>query len=166
MEISSIDSFIEYYERIRKRTIRVINCIPEDKLDWSSKPGDFTLGDIIRHIAGIQRFMFAENVKLKPSRYPGHDKSLADGLQQVVEYLNRLHEESMSLFKSLSDADLQEKCMTPGGVQITVWKWLRAMIEHEVHHRGQIYLMLNILGIDTPPLYGLTSEEVKERSKI
>jgi uncharacterized damage-inducible protein DinB len=103
---------------------------------------------------------------LNPSRYPGHDKSLADGLQQVVEYLNRLHEESMNLFKSLSDADLQEKCMTPGGVQITVWKWLRAMIEHEVHHRGQIYLMLNILGIDTPSLYGLTSEEVKERIRI
>jgi len=36
--------------------------------------------------------------------------------------------------------------------------------EHEVHHRGQIYLMLGMLGIPTPPLYGLTSEEVRERS--
>ena len=101
MEISSISSFIEYYERIRKRTIRVLDCIPEDLLEWSSRPGEFTLGDIIRHIAGIQRFMFAENVKLKPSTYPGHNKSLADGLQQVIEYLNRLHEESMNIFKSL-----------------------------------------------------------------
>ncbi|HSS79513.1 MAG TPA: DinB family protein [Thermoanaerobaculia bacterium] len=33
-----------------------------------------------------------------------------------------------------------------------------------MHHRGQIYLMLGILGVPTPPLYGLTSEEVLARS--
>jgi len=38
------------------------------------------------------------------------------------------------------------------------------MIEHEAHHRGQIYLMLGMRGVATPPIYGLTSEEVKARS--
>jgi uncharacterized damage-inducible protein DinB len=38
------------------------------------------------------------------------------------------------------------------------------MVEHEVHHRGQLYLYLGMLGVPTPPLYGLTSEEVKARS--
>jgi uncharacterized damage-inducible protein DinB len=38
------------------------------------------------------------------------------------------------------------------------------MIEHEVHHRGQIYLILGMLGVETPPIYGLTSEEVRARS--
>jgi len=40
-----------------------------------------------------------------------------------------------------------------------------AMVEHEIHHRGQIYLMLGMLEVDTPPLYGLTAEEVRERSR-
>jgi uncharacterized damage-inducible protein DinB len=44
------------------------------------------------------------------------------------------------------------------------WKWLRAMVEHEIHHRGQIYLMLGMIGVPTPPLHGLTSEAVRERS--
>jgi uncharacterized damage-inducible protein DinB len=39
------------------------------------------------------------------------------------------------------------------------------MVEHEAHHRGQLYLHLALLGIATPPLYGLTSEEVKARSE-
>ena len=56
------------------------------------------------------------------------------------------------------------KCTTPAGIPMTTWKWLRAMVEHEVHHRGQIYLMLGMLGVETPPLYGLTEEEVRERS--
>ena len=40
------------------------------------------------------------------------------------------------------------------------------MVEHEVHHRGQIYLMLNMLGVATPPLFGLTSEQVRDRSAV
>jgi uncharacterized damage-inducible protein DinB len=35
------------------------------------------------------------------------------------------------------------------------------MTEHEIHHRGQIYLYLGILGVPAPPLYGLTSEQVR-----
>jgi uncharacterized damage-inducible protein DinB len=37
---------------------------------------------------------------------------------------------------------------------ITTWKWLRAMVEHEAHHRGQIYLMLSLLEVATPPAAG------------
>lgn len=70
----------------------------------------------------------------------------------------------MGIFRSLSEADLRRKCLTPAGTPITTWKWLRAMVEHEAHHRGQIYLMLGMLGVPTPPLYGLTSEEVQARS--
>jgi uncharacterized damage-inducible protein DinB len=38
------------------------------------------------------------------------------------------------------------------------------MIEHEVHHRGQLFIYLGLLGIKTKPIYGLTSEEVRARS--
>jgi uncharacterized damage-inducible protein DinB len=44
-----------------------------------------------------------------------------------------------------------------------VWKWLRAMVEHEIHHRGQIYIYLSMIDVSTSPIYGLTSEEVFER---
>lgn len=77
---------------------------------------------------------------------------------------NQMHVESVDLIRDLSDQDLQRKCETPGGAPIAVWKWLRAMIEHEVHHRGQIYMMLGMLGVETPPLWGLREEELVERS--
>ena len=38
------------------------------------------------------------------------------------------------------------------------------MIEHEVHHRGQIYTYPALLEVPGPPLYGMTSEQVPERS--
>jgi len=51
MEIHDIDSFLSYWSRIRKRTARVIRCIPQEHLEWSYREGKFTLGDLIRHLA-------------------------------------------------------------------------------------------------------------------
>ncbi|HYY56266.1 MAG TPA: DinB family protein [Pyrinomonadaceae bacterium] len=164
MEKETVASFLDYFEKIRARTLRVVECIPPDKIDWTYREGSFTFADMIRHLAAIERYMYAENAQLKPSRYPGHGRELADGYEGVLEFINRMHAESVEIFRALSDEDLQKRCLTPGGASITVWKWLRAMIEHEVHHRGQIYLYLSMLGVQTPPLYGLTSEEVLERS--
>ncbi|MGZ4890264.1 MAG: DinB family protein [Candidatus Angelobacter sp.] len=154
----------DYWERVRQRTLKVIACIPPDKFDWRYAEGKFSFADIIRHLATIERYMYAENVQLKPSRYPGHGRELADGPENVLEFFNHMHQESVAVFSRLSPEDLQKKCVTPGGAPITVWKWLRAMVEHEVHHRAQIYIYLGMLGIATPPIYGLTSEEVRARS--
>lgn len=165
MEIRSIEPFLDYFEKIRERTLRVVRCIPADRIDWTYHAGKFTFADIIRHLAAIERYMYAENVQLRPSRYPGHGRELADGYSGVLEFMNRMHLEAMEIFRSLSDDDLKRKCITPGGASVTIWKWLRAMVEHEVHHRGQIYLYLGLLDIPTPPIYGLTSEEVLKRSE-
>lgn len=166
MKSKTTREFLDYYEKVRQRTLKVIACIPDEKYDWSYREGKFSFADIIRHIATIERYMYAENVQLKPSRYPGHSKELADGPENVREFFSRMHCESMDIFNRLSDGNLQQKCITPGGTPITVWKWLRAMVEHEIHHRAQIYTYLGMLEIATPPIYGLTSEEVRERSTV
>jgi len=154
-----------YFDRIRERTMRVVACVPPDRIDWTYKEGKFTFGDLMRHLASIERWMFAENAQLRPSRYPGHGRDLADGYAAIVDYMIAMHAESMAIFAALGDEDLDRKCLTPGGAELRVGKWLRAMIEHEVHHRGQLYLYCSILDIPTPPLYGLTEEQVKERSR-
>ena len=164
MEIVRAETFLPYFENIRARTIRVASLIPPERIEWTHRPGAFTLGDLVRHLAATERWMFAENVRGKPSRYPGHGRELADGRDAVLSYLGRMHEESMRIFGALTPEQLQASVTTPAGTPIAAWKWLRAMVEHEVHHRGQIYLMLSMLGVPTPPIYGLTSEQVYERS--
>jgi uncharacterized damage-inducible protein DinB len=166
VEIRTIGPFLDYYENIRRRTLKVIKCIPPDKIDWTYREGKFTFADLIRHIASIERYMYAENVQLKPSRYPGNGKELADGYDNVIAYMARVHEESMEIFGRLSDEDLQRKCKTPAETEITVSKWLRAMVEHEIHHRGQIYIYLSMIEVSASPIYGLTSEEVYKRRAL
>ncbi|HEU4566372.1 MAG TPA: DinB family protein [Gemmatimonadaceae bacterium] len=164
MEIRDISTFLDYLTSAHGRTRRVVMCIPPDELEWAPAPGRFSFGDIVRHLAGIERWMYGETVRGLPSRYPGHGRELADGFPAVLEYYDRLHAESRAIFGALDAAALAAKCETPAGTPITTWKWLRAMLEHEAHHRGQLYLMLALRGVPTPPLYGLTSEEVRARS--
>ncbi len=164
MEIRSVKQFLEYWDSLRARTRRVVTCIPPDRLEWTYRVGAFTFGDLVRHLATIERYMYAETVAGRPSRYPGCGRELAEGYDAVLVYFDRLDGEAKGIIADLTEADLERKCQTPAGTPITTWKWLRAMCEHEAHHRGQIYLMLGMVEVATPPLYGLTSEEVRARS--
>ncbi len=164
MQTLTIDWFLEYLSKVHQRTTRVAQCIPPDKLEWSFREGKFTLGDLVRHIAAVERYMFAETIQGRSSRYAGCGRELADGYESVTRFREELHGETVAILSRLGDEGLEGKCMTPDGSRITVWKWLRLMMEHEIHHRGQIYLYLAMLEIPTPPIYGLTSEELRQRS--
>ena len=164
MDIQNAGAFTEYWENVRGRTRRVVLVVPPEQIEWAPAPGRWSLGDIVRHLAGIERDMYAENVQGRPSRYQGHGTELARGLAAVLAYHDLKHAEAQAIFGALTSQQLESKCTTPAGTPITTKKWLRAMVEHEAHHRGQLYLMLGLLGVPTPPIFGLTEEEVRARS--
>ena len=89
MEIRAIQPFLEYFGNVRDRTMRVARCVPANQIDWSYAPGKFTLGDLLRHIAVTERYLFAENIQGGASRYVSHGRELADSLDQVLALWRR-----------------------------------------------------------------------------
>jgi len=158
------EDFLQNFEQVRERTMRLVKCIPPDKVEWTCREGDFTIGDLARHIASTERTIFAECACGRPSRYKGCGRELADGRDNIVAYMERMHAESMEIFRNMSDAQWNAKGTSPEGKPVTAWRMLRAMLEHEVHHRGQIYVYLGILGVPVPSLYGLNERQVKSLS--
>ena len=158
------EDFLTNFEQVRGRTMGVVRAIPPDKVEWTCRPGEFTLGDLARHIASTERTIFAECACGRPSRYKGCGRELADGRDNIVAYMERMHAESMEIFRNMSDAQWNAKGTSPEGKPVTAWRMLRAMLEHEVHHRGQIYVYLGILGVPVPSLYGLNERQVKSLS--
>ncbi|MGE0440449.1 MAG: DinB family protein [Gemmatimonadales bacterium] len=164
MIVVQASDFVDYWRGVRRRTRRLLPLVPAGRLEWQPGPGRWSFGDLFRHLAAIERWMYAENVAGRPSRYPGHDAALAGTAAEVGEYLDRMHLEACAIFAGLSSEQLAAKSVTPAGTPITTSKWLRAMVEHEAHHRGQIHLMLGLLGVAAPQIFGLTEEEVRARS--
>ena len=150
-----------FAERIREAGQFYADRIPAAHVEWTYKPGAFTLGDLVRHLAVAERHIWAETVHHRPVAYITHGRELADGRDAVLAFLDRMHAESMALFRELTPEALSTRCPTPGGTQMTTWKWLRMMTEHEIHHRGQIYTLLGMLNVATPPLYGMTAVQVQ-----
>ena len=143
--------------------MRVVRCIPAEHIDWTCRPGAWTMGDLCRHIALVESETFGENLQGRPSRYSGCGPEHGATLEEVIGLMERLHTETTGMIGQFSDADLAERCVTPGGPSITRWKLLRALSEHEIHHRGQLYVYLGILGVPAPSLYGLTERQLAAR---
>lgn len=165
MEILSVQQFLSYYEKTREATERIIQAIPPDQLDWTYAPGKFTFADLIRHLAAIERHVFLEVIQGNRPNYSGCGKELADGYDEVMTYFREMHRQFIETLSQLSDADLQQPVTTLNGQTTTAANFLRALIVHEVHHRAAMCIYLNLINVESPPVIGLTEQQVIERSK-
>jgi DinB family protein len=69
--IQSVQSFVDYFENIRRRTVTYIRVVPAGQLGWSPRPGEFTCAEIVRHLGAAEQ-MFVGAVVEGRWRYPGH----------------------------------------------------------------------------------------------
>jgi uncharacterized damage-inducible protein DinB len=156
--------FVEYWPRVRSRTIRLFEVVPAGLEDWSPGAGAMTIADVFRHLALTERWLFVEVATGGASRYSSHARDLAPSRAAIEALLGGCHESSMHILDAFDRAAWDRQVLTPAGAAMPAWKWLRAMVEHEAHHRGQLYLALRLAGVRTPPLYGLSAEEIMARS--
>lgn len=165
MEFNSVQSFLRYYEQVRDITLKVIAVVPAEHMDWTYRPGKFSIADLIRHIAAIERQLFAEIIAGRPMCYTGCGKELADGHDAVLAYFHEMHRQSMEIFASLHDEDLKKKIISASGKESSIAGFLRAMIIHETHHRAALCIYLNFLNIHTPPIFGLSAEDLVSKGR-
>jgi len=158
--IQSINRFIDYFEGIRRRTLHFIDAIPADRIDWFPRDGEFSFGDLIRHLAASEDMFVGALVNGK-WRYIGHKKIKEKQERDVsITFLKSTHQEAMKRLATLSDSALNESRLSLTGQEVKIWRLLMAMVEHEIHHRSQIAMYLTLIKIKPPHIYGLGVEDV------
>jgi uncharacterized damage-inducible protein DinB len=159
--IASMREFTEYFDGVRRRTVAFFQTIPADMIDWAPKDGEYTCGDIVRHVAASEA-MFTGVVAEGVWRYDGHGRELGATLQQTLALLEARHAAATQALTTAGDAALTQvrPALEPGGRPIRSWRVLMAMCEHEVHHRSQLASYLTLMGIDAPDIFGLGVEDV------
>ena len=161
--IRSVVDVIRYFEGVRRRTWTVVDRLTPALAAWRPRPDEFTGGAIVRHLAGAERFFVARIVddRWTDDLEPGPELDLP----ATRALLERVHAEEMARLAAVPDARLDEPITDLEGQRMRVWRFLMAMVEHEVHHRSQLDCWLAAAGAEPPQLYGYRMEDVVERAR-
>jgi uncharacterized damage-inducible protein DinB len=160
--IASAPEFADYFAGVRRRTVGFFRAIPADRVDWRPQAGEYTCGDIVRHVAATER-MFVGAVVDGQWRYPGHDRALAPTLEAALADLDAAHAACGARLRALDAGMLaaNRPALEPGARAVRAWRLLLAMVEHEVHHRSQLASYLTWMGLEAPDIFGLGVEDVE-----
>ena len=142
--------FLRKWNRIHKETSRVLRAAPDDKLDWRPKEDMFTLRELIGHIPEAEAVLARS--------------ALAGSTQNVpLDFSNRTAAEISSMFDNQHDQLADEVSQLTAeqlnaevefhGRHMRRIVLLSSMIEHEIHHRGQVFTYYRLAGVEPPNLH-------------
>lgn len=157
--ISSLSNFLKYFASLRKRTITFAEALPSEHIDWSPGKGEYTCGDIIRHIGTVQLIHWGVFVGGNWN-YSGHGRELGANKSEALVYLEGCNQRALALLQDLPDTSLYEKRANLEDIPISAWRYLMVSIEHEVHHRSQLASYFYQIGLEPPQLFGVYMEDL------
>ena len=125
--------------------------LPDDQGTFSAWEGGMTFIVQADYLSGSsERFMGMISGEV-PAGPPTPVTPSAD-LQAARERLATTTEHAAAVMRSLSDEDLHRRITAFGGREMPIAALLDALIGHEAHHKGQVWVMARMVGIK-PPMF-------------
>lgn len=151
MSCPETERFVRNWNRIHKETAQVLAAAPDDKLDWRPAEGMFTLRELMRHMPEAESALV--RTVLAGTMQKGELDLSTAGVEEIVRAYRASHERLAAEVAGLTLEQLNEE-IEAFGRRMRRRVLLRGMIEHEIHHRGQLYTYYRLAGIEPPKLYG------------
>jgi len=146
-------------------TRRTLARLPEDKLDWSPDPKSMTMGRLAAHVAEMPGWaaltLSTDELDFAASPYT---PAVATSQAHVLEIADQNATAARAAIAAASDADFMKPWTLRSGDQIffTLPKIavIRGMVmNHTIHHRGQLTVYYRMNGVPVPALYGPSADE-------
>ena len=146
------------FRTVRKNTVQVAEDIPEDQYDFVAAPGVKPVRAMLAHIAWGPTLQLDVHRDRKLTTLQGYDWGKLIGGGAAYEAVPRTKAELVALLKAegesfagwletLSDDFLGETYLDPSGANPkTRFESIMGVKEHEMHHRGQLMLILRLVG--------------------
>jgi uncharacterized damage-inducible protein DinB len=160
----AIDPILMELEQESATTRRLLERVPAEKMDWRPHPKARTLGELVNHIAAVQRRI---PVAIQTPTYDlgarGADP-VQTGTAELVAAFDENVAEARRLLDGMTDADLMSVWEGQVGgrtvfsaPKIGVLRGI--LLNHTYHHRGQLSTYLRELDVVLPSIYGPTADE-------
>jgi len=157
------DSLINELERESAATLKLLDRVPADKLDWRPHPKSMTLGELAWHIASLPRVV-ASSVEAGKFDVGNARPAQTRDSDDFSERLKGSVAEAKRIIESFDDDAIKQPFSFMRGDQV-----LRAvprygalrtvLLNHTYHHRGQLTVYLRLLDVPLPATYGTSADE-------
>ena len=142
-----IEYVISHWENVRIGLVETINKFRDDELDYRPFAEAWSVRQLMLHIAQEENGEFNHGITQTltefPSEYPIAVFSTIAAIQALLE---SVHAPTLEYLKSMTSKDLKQIVVTPWGANISLIEMIGHLIEHEIHHRAELSLILGLLG--------------------
>ncbi len=156
------------FDHEMRTTRNLIERVPEDRADWRPHPKSMTLGQLAAHVTNIPRWA-AGSIKLPELDLASpaaaeYAPPQFETTRALVEAFDANVREAREAIKGATDEDLAVVWTLRSGDQKILsfprTVSLRSFVmNHLIHHRGQLSVYLRLLDIPLPSIYGPTADE-------
>ena len=138
---------LAHWEQVRTGLYATIDKFRDDELDARPYAGGWSVRQIVLHIAQEERGEFGygvvQTLDAFPAEYATHMYPTKVALQALLE---AVHTPTIAYLREREPNDLARVVDTPWGASYRLIEMIGHMVEHEIHHRGELSLILGMLG--------------------
>lgn len=129
----------------------LLETIDDEHMDFRPWDGAMTLGELALHVAGWNE-VFVSMVKTEEFAPPDipECKTMGEIRQAVKDFT----EKTKAAYESLNDEDLEaQNHSSIPKLKGPKKNYLTAMYDHEVHHKGQLFVYARLVGVKEVPFF-------------
>ncbi len=146
-------------------TRKMLERVPEKSFSWKPHEKSMTLGDLSHHVAEIPEWVSVsvekDELDFAKSNYVPKEATTTEALLKLFDEKVK---NAVECLKNASDEKLMGNWTMKNGEKVYFTMPKTAVVRyfvlnHAVHHRGQLSVYLRLLDVPLPSIYGPTADE-------
>jgi uncharacterized damage-inducible protein DinB len=142
--------FFDHWNKVWRDLMRAVDLLDDEDLNFQpAKTYARNVGDILRHIINLEQGWIHFVIRRSLPSWPPENTQLTS-VDAIREEMKRVHAETMDYLATVDVEDFNRIVQVPDdGAPKLAWI-LWHVFEQHIHHRGEIYLCLSLLGLERP----------------
>ena len=148
-----------------KNTRRLLERLPEDQFGWAPHEKSMTLGRLASHVAECFGYtvpiITTDSLQLNPDDYK---PAVAASVAELLHAFDKDLEQALGVLDGVPDQHMMIAWKMQMGERTVIdlprYAVMRGMVlNHHVHHRGQLAVYARLRNVPLPSLYGPSADE-------
>lgn len=144
-------------------TRKMLERVPQDAFDWKPHEKSSALGRLAGHVAELPG-MVVPILTTDEMDFAGHASFAPSSVAELVEKFDKSVADALKALKDQPDEHLSKtwRMLSSGKVffELPRGAFIRTvMLNHLIHHRGQLSVYLRLRDVPLPSVYGPTADE-------